>query len=240
MKLIAIIPARKQSKRLPNKNYKEFFGKPMINWVLDEIKKSELFDKIIISTDKEEPVDITYGDQERKTETIIRKGEIANYDKTVDEVCFDVLKDYRDYDYLCCIYPTSYAMTWQDLCKSFSCMLSKGFDYCHSYGMKNGNFELDNGGFYWAKIKLFLEYKELLPTAKIRLMIVPQYSEIGERIEDLVIEPGQVIEVNHPDEITQIGASYKYEMSQVDINTLKDFAEAKIHASSNHRTRFNR
>lgn len=50
---IAIIPARGGSKRIPNKNIADFCGKPMISYILDVAKKSELFDVIHVSTDSE-------------------------------------------------------------------------------------------------------------------------------------------------------------------------------------------
>jgi N-acylneuraminate cytidylyltransferase len=48
---IAIIPARGGSKRIPEKNILEFFGKPMIAWTIEAAKESELFDRILVSTD---------------------------------------------------------------------------------------------------------------------------------------------------------------------------------------------
>ena len=50
---IAIIPARGGSKRIPKKNIKVFKGKPIISYAIDVAKKSQLFDKIIVSTDDE-------------------------------------------------------------------------------------------------------------------------------------------------------------------------------------------
>ena len=54
MKRLAIIPARGGSKRIPNKNIKEFYGKPMIYYSLNAAKLSGLFDKIHVSTDSHE------------------------------------------------------------------------------------------------------------------------------------------------------------------------------------------
>ena len=48
---IAIIPARGGSKRIPNKNIREFCGRPMVAYVLDAARSSGLFDKIHVSTD---------------------------------------------------------------------------------------------------------------------------------------------------------------------------------------------
>ena len=51
MKRIAIIPARGGSKRIPQKNIKDFCGRPMISYPIEALKKSNLFDKIHVSTD---------------------------------------------------------------------------------------------------------------------------------------------------------------------------------------------
>ena len=51
MKTLAIVPARGGSKRLKNKNIKFFFGKPILQRTFNIIKKSGLFDKIILTTD---------------------------------------------------------------------------------------------------------------------------------------------------------------------------------------------
>ena len=49
--IIAIIPARGNSKRIPGKNYKNFNGKPIIVNTIKKLKKSKIFDRIIVSTD---------------------------------------------------------------------------------------------------------------------------------------------------------------------------------------------
>ena len=48
---ICIIPARGGSKRIPRKNIKPFFGKPMIAWSIEKALASDCFDRIIVSTD---------------------------------------------------------------------------------------------------------------------------------------------------------------------------------------------
>lgn len=53
-KRLAIIPARGGSKRIPNKNIRDFAGKPMISHIITKAISSKLFDKIHVSTDSEE------------------------------------------------------------------------------------------------------------------------------------------------------------------------------------------
>ena len=51
IKRLLIIPARKNSKRIKDKNIKSFHGKPIISYSLELALKSKLFNKIHISTD---------------------------------------------------------------------------------------------------------------------------------------------------------------------------------------------
>ncbi len=51
VKRLLIIPARKNSKRILNKNIKLFYGKPIISYSIKTALKSKIFDKIHISTD---------------------------------------------------------------------------------------------------------------------------------------------------------------------------------------------
>ena len=51
--VVALIPAKANSNRLPHKNKYEFRGKPLINWTLDEAVKSKYIDTLYVSTDDE-------------------------------------------------------------------------------------------------------------------------------------------------------------------------------------------
>jgi len=52
--ILAIIPARGGSKRIPRKNIKPFCGRPMIAWSIGAARASGLFDAILVSTDDDE------------------------------------------------------------------------------------------------------------------------------------------------------------------------------------------
>jgi len=52
--IIAVIPAKKDSSRLPNKNMKLLNGKPMLYYSLGAAKECALIDKVYISTDSDE------------------------------------------------------------------------------------------------------------------------------------------------------------------------------------------
>ena len=56
-KRLVVVPARGGSKRIPNKNIKDFCGKPIIYYSLKAASNSKLFSKIHISTDSKEIFD---------------------------------------------------------------------------------------------------------------------------------------------------------------------------------------
>lgn len=53
-RVLAIIPARGGSKRLPGKNIKNLNGKPLIAWTIKPALDSIYIDKVIVSTDNQE------------------------------------------------------------------------------------------------------------------------------------------------------------------------------------------
>lgn len=52
--VLAVIPARGGSKRLPRKNVLDFGDKPMLAWTIEAALHSDVFDRVLVSTDDEE------------------------------------------------------------------------------------------------------------------------------------------------------------------------------------------
>lgn len=61
--IVAVIPARGGSKRIPRKNVKPFCGKPILGWTIEAARASGVFDTVVVSTDDEEiaAVALDYG-----------------------------------------------------------------------------------------------------------------------------------------------------------------------------------
>ena len=57
--IVAIIPARGGSKRIPHKNIVDFNGKPLIAWTIEAAQKAGIFDAIVVSTDSEEIAEVS-------------------------------------------------------------------------------------------------------------------------------------------------------------------------------------
>ena len=108
-KAVAIIPARGGSKRIPHKNIKPFFNKPLIAYSIEVALKSELFEKVIVSTDDEKIAKIAraYGAQV----PFIRPSKLSDDFSGTDVVVQHAL-DYlhaqgEQYDFVCTIYATA-------------------------------------------------------------------------------------------------------------------------------------
>jgi CMP-N-acetylneuraminic acid synthetase len=55
---VAIILARGGSKRIPNKNIIDFFGKPLIAWTIEAALKTNLFETVLVSTESKQIAEV--------------------------------------------------------------------------------------------------------------------------------------------------------------------------------------
>ena len=121
MKKVAIIPAREGSRRIPGKNIKIFAGQPIIAYSIKAAKDSNLFDRIILSTDSEKIAEI--GESYGAEVPFIRPSELADDFTGTAEVlnhAINWLNEHdRFYPYFCCIYPTAPFLEKKYLVKGF-------------------------------------------------------------------------------------------------------------------------
>jgi N-acylneuraminate cytidylyltransferase len=94
-KTICIIPARKNSKRIKNKNIILFDGNPMIYWTIKAAMKSKIFDRIVVSTDCEKIAKIS---KELGIEVpFLRNNNLADDFTPVSEVTLAALKQAEEH-----------------------------------------------------------------------------------------------------------------------------------------------
>lgn len=107
MRKVALIPARGGSKRIPNKNIKDFCGKPIIAYPIATALESKLFDEVIVSTDSHiiAQIALDYGAKvpfmrpTHLSDDFTPTADVANH-------AIDMLNLSQD-DLLCVIYPTA-------------------------------------------------------------------------------------------------------------------------------------
>ncbi len=121
-KCVAIIPARGGSKRIPRKNIKDFFGKPLIAYSIQVALDSQLFDKVIVSTDDKEIADIAkqYGAEV----PFLRPEKLSDDFTGTSDVINHTLKYLNErnekYDYCCTIYATAPLLQTKYLIEGFN------------------------------------------------------------------------------------------------------------------------
>ena len=129
-KILCIIPARKNSKGIKNKNFKKINGKPLIFYPIKASLKSRFIDRIIFSSDSKiyQKFAIKLG----ADSTFIRSKKLST-----DKIpTFDVLKDvlYRlnknrfFYDIIVLLEPTSPFTTSQDIDNAIKIIVDKKFN----------------------------------------------------------------------------------------------------------------
>ena len=114
---LAIIPARGGSKRIPKKNIKPFFGKPIIAYAIEAARVSGLFQHIVVSTDDEH---VTQLARRLGAEVpFVRPHELSGDDVGTDAVLVHAVQEcrkiYGPLEYGCCIYPTNPFLRKDDL-----------------------------------------------------------------------------------------------------------------------------
>ncbi|NQZ22277.1 MAG: pseudaminic acid cytidylyltransferase [Colwellia sp.] len=106
---VAVIPARGGSKRIHKKNIREFCGKPIIAYSIEAAINSGLFDRVIVSTDDRDIVDISkkYGAEV----PFIRPLTLADDHTGTNDVVIHAIKaleaEGEKIAYVCCIYATA-------------------------------------------------------------------------------------------------------------------------------------
>jgi len=108
-KLLAIIPARGGSKRLPGKNLLKLAGKPMIAWSIEAAHKSKYIDRIVVSTDDNE---IALVSEKLGAEVPFIRPSLLATDSTsslsvVKHTLEELAKNNEFYDYIILLQPTS-------------------------------------------------------------------------------------------------------------------------------------
>ncbi|MDK2821914.1 MAG: hypothetical protein PWP31_1879 [Clostridia bacterium] len=125
-KVLAIIPARGGSKRLPEKNLLNLAGKPLISWTIEAAKESKYIDKIVVSSDDEKILDVA----ERYNVYVIKRPEELATDsaKTIDVVKHAISILEKNFQYVLLLQPTSPLRKSRQIDEAFELLIKKDAD----------------------------------------------------------------------------------------------------------------
>lgn len=130
---VAVIPARGGSKRIPRKNIKAFHGKPMIAWSIEVAKRSELFEKIVVSTDDREIASIA--ESHGAEVPFLRPSALADdHTATVPVIAHSIAEVKKMGVFptaVCCIYPCAPFIRPEDLVAGLALLKESGANYSY-------------------------------------------------------------------------------------------------------------
>ncbi|MCK5608088.1 acylneuraminate cytidylyltransferase [Candidatus Pacearchaeota archaeon] len=108
-KIVAIIPARGGSKRIPKKNIKILAGKPLLAYTIEAALNSNLINKTFVSTDDKNIADIAikYG-----ADVIMRPDQLSKDDSSTEQAMIHAVEQiekqgYEQIDYVVLLQPSS-------------------------------------------------------------------------------------------------------------------------------------
>ncbi len=132
--IIAVIPARGGSKRIPKKNIREFNGKPIIAHTINEIQETGFFQRIIVSTEDHQIAKIS---SLAGAEIVDRSPELADDFATTVEVISATLEQIKDTvnfqkDLVCCVYPVTPRIFPEYILRAKNLLLNENLDYVFS------------------------------------------------------------------------------------------------------------
>lgn len=132
IRILCIIPARSGSKGLPHKNIKDYHGKPLLAWSIEQAQLCRYEMKIVVSTDSKEYADIAmkYGAEA----PFLRPSEISG-DLSTDYECMkhsvEWLKQNQQYypDIVLQLRPTSPLRKAEDITNAIGLFLENRENY---------------------------------------------------------------------------------------------------------------
>lgn len=170
MTTIAVIPARGGSTRIPNKNIRHFFGKPIIAYSIEKAFESLLFDKVVVSTDSEAIAQVArnYGADVWMRNPDLGRNEVGTQ-AVVAECLYGINAPHNAI--ACCIYATAPLMDVGLLAQGLRVLTTKARS---SYVFSVGYPPLqDAAQFYWGKVGSFLCDVPLINT-ETRVIRIPK------------------------------------------------------------------
>ena len=165
MEITAIIPARANSKRIPNKNIRLLNNHPLVYYAIKNALDSQYVTRVIVTTDSKEVQIIA---KQLGVECIERKAELCEDDVTLDAVIYDVAKDISC-DYIVTMQPTSPLL--------LPATLDKAIEYCVSGDYDTIISVINRPRLGWKK-----ENNQMKPGYEKRLnfqYLPPYYQETG-------------------------------------------------------------
>jgi CMP-N,N'-diacetyllegionaminic acid synthase len=128
--VLAIVPARGGSKGIQRKNIRNLTNKPLIYWTIEEANKSKYIDRLILSSDDYEIIEVakSYGCDV----PFIRPQHLAQDTTPGIDPVLHAIEQLPDYDYIVLLQPTSPLRIAEDIDGCIEKLMETGAPACVS------------------------------------------------------------------------------------------------------------
>ncbi len=147
--VLAIIPARGGSKGIRNKNIRNFCGKPLIAYTIEQSKASRFITRTVVSTDSKEIAKVarTHGAEV----PLLRPKELAGDQSQVADALFHILRALKEKegyepDYVLLLYPTSPLLSRERIEQAIALAVEKNAGSVVSGHYDKGHYWLEADG----------------------------------------------------------------------------------------------
>jgi CMP-N-acetylneuraminic acid synthetase len=84
-KIVALVPMRHHSQRVPNKNFRDLAGKPLFHYIIDTLLECPEIDQIVVNTDSR-PIQEDLARNYKKVTVLVRPPELCADDVSMNEI----------------------------------------------------------------------------------------------------------------------------------------------------------
>jgi len=205
-KVIAIIIARGGSKSIPRKNVLPVLGKPLVAWPIDLAKSIPRIDRVIVSSDDDEIMEIA---KQHQAEVLFKRPAELSDDQTptlpVLQHCLKFLRENENYtpDIVLLLYPTSPFIKKErieqaiDLFETTDCqsVISVIEDYGRFWRETEGKYKpfypeqrvnrqyyrplyRENGAIYFSRYAVLVEMNKIVDEERTQFLIMAENENI--------------------------------------------------------------
>lgn len=221
--VVAFVPARKGSKRLPNKNFMLIENIPIIYRTVNSLAASGVFNEIIVSTDAPDESRELFLSLPSVT-VIPRNKQLSSDESTVNEVLLEYFERIEGERYICCVYPTSALLREETVRASYETFSRSApislmgvskykFKIDKAMRMNHGDFleplkpdrinkktqDLDdhfvsNGTFYWTTKTSLIKFR----------------SVVSNPVKGFLVEDDEVCDLDEPSDLKEFYIKFKF------------------------------
>lgn len=220
---VAFVPARKGSKRLPNKNFMLVENIPLIRRTIDTLNASDVFKEIIVSTDAPNEAKELFASYS-SVRVIPRNEILSSDDSTVNQVLLEYFERIQRELYICCVYPTNALLRANTIRTSYETFLRDSptslmgvskfkFKVDKAMRMNDKNllepfnpslvnrktqdlddYFISNGTFYWTTRTSLIHFK----------------SVISNPLKGFLVEDDEVCDLDEPSDLKEFSMKFKF------------------------------